>query len=124
MQSTQPVLRSDAMLDVFLSHKEKDSQVAAKIKECLKDKFHATVFLSSDAKDLRGGDKWLKALHEKLEEARWLVLLYSDAGQNWDWCIYEGGFFRGHHIDSRNDNLAVLHPKGTSPPAPFKEIQA
>jgi hypothetical protein len=124
MQSTQPVLRSDAMLDVFLSHKEKDSQVAAKIKECLKDKFHANVFLSSDAKDLRGGDNWLDALHAKLEEARWLVLLYSDAGQNWDWCIYEGGFFRGHHIDSRNDNLAVLHPRGTSPPAPFKAIQA
>src|ERR1700722_10785750 len=103
MQSTQPVLRSDAMLDVFLSHKEKDSQVAAKIKECLKDKFHATVFLSSDAKDLRGGDKWLKAVHVKLEEE---------------------GCFRAHNIYSRNDTLAVLHPKGTSPPAPFKEIQA
>ena len=57
------------MLDIFLSHKEKDSEVAAKIKECLREKFHATVFLSSDAKDLRGGDKWLEALHSKLEEA-------------------------------------------------------
>jgi|HubBroStandDraft_6_1064221.scaffolds.fasta_scaffold225836_1 hypothetical protein len=111
------------MPNVFLSHRAEDSETAKTIRNSLVRSLCADVFLSSDAKDLPGGADWRKTIEEKLKWSRWLVLLYSDARENWDWCVYEGAFFLGHHDDAVAANLTVLHPQGTSPPVPFNNKQ-
>ena len=111
------------MSNIFLSHKAKDGEVASKIKSNLHGWFAADVFLSSDAESLRGGDQWRETIHSALKSSSWLVLLYSDARENWDWCIYEGAYFLGHHADRASGKLTILHPEGTSPPNPFDAWQ-
>jgi hypothetical protein len=109
------------MPDIFLSHKSKDAKVAGDVKAALEKWFNATVFLSSDAQSLRGGARWRDEIHSGLKRSRWLVMLYTDARENWDWCIYEAAYFLGHHADLDSGKLTILHPEGATPPVPFGE---
>src|SRR5262249_28822078 len=51
-----------------------------------------------------------------------LVLLYTDRMKNWDWCVYESGYFQGAHRGDPKP-LVVLHYEKVEPPAPLKHLQ-
>src|ERR1700732_4216411 len=112
------------MPDIFLSHKANDAKVAGDVKKILEKWFNAAVFLSSDARSLRGGVKWREEIHSGLKRSRWLVLLFTDARENWDWCIYEAAYFLGHHADTDSGKLTIIHPEGATAPVPIAEWQS
>ena len=110
---------------VFISHKNKDKKAARTLQEilaggCPKVEF----FLSSDAKSLPGGKPWWQEIHAALDRADWLLLIYTTPSDNWDWCVYEAGYFAGRRQATNTHSLVVMHPPGVVPPAPLTAWQS
>jgi hypothetical protein len=114
-----PVLR------IFISHKAKDKEAAQKLKDILGQRCtKVELFLSSDAKSLQGGKPWWDEIHNALDAAHWLIMIYTNPSENWDWCVYEAGYFAGRQGVDRAKSLVVLHPLGVVPPAPLAHWQS
>lgn len=112
-------------LIIFISHKTKDKAAAQVLKDLLMGHCTGlTVFLSSDARDISVGNRWWETIHENLDKADWLLLLYTTPNDNWDWCIYEAGYFAGRRSARKTDTLLVLHPPGVTRPAPLSAWQS
>jgi hypothetical protein len=111
-------------IHVFISHKERDKELARRIKGLLLQRGkpgRLRVFASSDAGDLPG-TQWFPFIHRELAQAHSLILLYTDPRQVWDWCLYEAGYFAGRFGDvSDVNNLFVLHPRRVPRPAPLQQ---
>ena len=108
----------DMKLKLFISHKHKDEEIAREIIKQLElyaaDKIE---FYLSEENPF--GVNWHNKVHEELKEADHLLLLYTDPSSDWDWCMYETGFFsRGIH-DKREEHkhrLICLHrPEDETP---------
>jgi len=117
---------------VFISHKSKDKDAALKLKDLLTSAINGLqVFASCDAADLRVGEEWNTKIHEALTRAYWMILLYTDPSDNWDWCLYECGFhaLKIHNqeldppADGKRYKMTVLCPEGVTPPAPLTRWQ-
>jgi len=117
---------------VFISHKSKDKDAALKLKDLLTSSINGLqVFASCDAADLRVGEEWNSKIHEELTRAYWMILLYTDPSDNWDWCLYECGYhalkIHKQELDPPADGkcykMTVLCPEGVTPPAPLTRWQ-
>jgi len=105
---------------LFLSHKAttRDMAVAARVKQalsCLEPGID--VFLSSDASDLGGADPFLQRIPAELDARREFALLFTDRDQEWDWCLWETGYARGHHGDMAR--ITAFHPANLAAPKPI-----
>jgi hypothetical protein len=111
------------LVRIFISHKDGDREAAKDIHDLLKryGKGKLDVFVSEE---LPKGEGWREALLEQLRLADRLVLLYTDPHQNWDWCLYESGFFHGRHDQDKSKRLVVVHDSEISPPKPLQYIQS
>jgi len=116
---------------IFISHKNRDRELGKDIKDHLLERVKPgkgrpalDVFLSSDAESIVRGKPWLNSIHDALQSADCLILLYTDQRQVWDWCLYEAGYFarRFKSLEDARD-LFVFHPKGIVPPAPLQPWQ-
>src|SRR5436190_12486349 len=126
------------VLNIFISHKSKDEAAAKELKRlldahCRKIK----AFLSCDLKCLPGGTDWREGIHRALNEANWLILIYTTPGDNWDWCLYEAGYFAGRVNAAKADDappdpnamgaansLLVLHPPHVQSTPPLSAWQS
>src|SRR5687768_5259046 len=117
---------------IFLSHKVRDGAAAAEIKKFILAAFPSlrneqnqtdNIFLSSDGESIPKGTVWQVQIEKQLREADALLMLYTDPHQNWDWCLYEGGYFGGNHFSDPAKLLYVLHPQTAPVPAPLKHRQ-
>src|SRR5438093_9019958 len=111
---------------VFISHKSRDKNAAMALKQILlRSCSDLHVFVSSDAHDMPNGHEWRAEIHRNLEAAHWLILLYTDPTDNWDWCLYECGYHasRIRTGEPMSRKLTVLCPQGITPPAPLTEWQ-
>ena len=122
----------EPLLRIFLSHKSKDAARAAELKMAL-ERYGAgrlTVFVSG--KSIQVGQQWAPQLVSNLAMADILILLYSPSVENWDWCLYEGGFFVGSHERELageggkgcRDRLICLHHPDLTLPQPLQSWQA
>lgn len=108
-------------VSIFLSHKGEDVDVAKVIKgriEALsagKIQFHLS-------EELPKGDDWYAWIERNLESANWFMLLFTDPSNNWDWCLYEAGLFRGIG-NKEKDRLICLHDKCVEVPNQLKRFQ-
>jgi hypothetical protein len=109
-------------LRLFISHKVDACEGAREIAKKLRalGKGALEVFISEE---LPYGLDWLTTLHRELDKADKLVLLYTDPDQQWDWCLYESGFFRGRASDNAGKSVIVFHDIDVPPPAPLQHIQ-
>jgi hypothetical protein len=62
---------------------------------------------------------WADEIFDKLKRADWLLLLYTDPSEEWDWCLFEAGFF-ARSIKGTEKRLICLHTLEDPPPMPVQ----
>jgi len=114
-------------LEIFLSYKETDKEAANKLATALEfiGRNRIKVFIAAK---LDSGKTWPEAIHKQLHDADWLILLYTDPTDDWDWCMYETGFFTACNPKLESSRRVVcLRPVNCPPPNPLaqrKSVQA
>ena len=110
-------------LKVFISYKQKDFDFADRIRQQLErtgTNNGIRVFVSGDDQELKAGQEWRNVVLKNLREAHVLIFLYTDPSLNWDWCLYETGYFDGRLDPNQLDRrLYLLHRGDVSPVGPF-----
>jgi hypothetical protein len=106
---------------VFLSHKERDEPAARRIKdelENLSGGMHIHLF-----EDIPGGTDYREWLNETFRSADLLILLYTDPTEEWDWCLFEAGWFTPLRSENRRPVICLYNPEG-DPPKPLGNLEA
>jgi len=115
----EPRLRQKS---VFISHKSKDQEGAKLIEELLSGSGGnlLDVFISER---IQAGQVWSKKIFEQLGKADYLILLYTDPSEEWDWCLFEAGFYAGRANEDKTQ-LVCLHSTQHPPPRPLQQWQS
>jgi hypothetical protein len=75
---------------IFLSHSSKDNGIAGRVKACLEQLGHRSVFLDFDPeKGIPAGRDWEKELYAQLRECRAVIVLCSHISMASRWCFAE-----------------------------------
>ena len=117
-----PPESGEKRVGIFVSHKHDDRLAAMHIKSRFEE-------LGGDRLDvyvselIPTGEQWDPKIHQWLKESDWLLLLYTGPGVEWDWCLYETGFFAGSH-ETNTKRLVCLHREGVELPGPLKGWEA
>ena len=119
---SQPVARAPGVRHVFISHKAKDELAAEAIRKALKMRGGNSleIFVSER---IKAGSQWSEEIWKSLKRADWLLLLYTDPSQEWDWCLFEAGFFVGQSREG-DTRLVCLHTTEVPPPMPVRHWQS
>lgn len=109
---------------IFISHKSTDKDVALSLKKLLAD--HTTKVDYFVSEEIDTGEKWRETIIKLLHQSRFLVLVFTDPHENWNWCLYETGFFDAltevadkAHIR----RIFCLHHPDIEPPNPIADLQ-
>jgi hypothetical protein len=107
---------------VFISHKGRDAPAAEAIRKALKMRGPKSleIFVSER---IKAGLEWSPEIWKNLRRADWLLLLYTDPSQEWDWCLFEAGFFAGQSREG-DTRLVCLHTTDAPPPMPVRHWQS
>jgi hypothetical protein len=110
-------------LQVFLSHKEIDHSPAKEIATALRRAGRRGVQVHYSGEREQFGQDFLKWIEDHLEQAEWYILAYTEPSKNWDWCLYEAGYFEAcqRSRDNQNYRVICLHPDPRVP-APLKRF--
>src|SRR5690349_16965854 len=81
-------------LCIFLSHKLGDSERNARRVAGDLAMFGGRSVSVLCSANFERGEEWEPKIREGLVKADWLILLYTGPTVEWDWCLYETGFFR------------------------------
>jgi hypothetical protein len=117
--TTQPDRLPEPPLRMFISYKKKDHAATEVIKQKLLkiggDRIK--VFVSGDEP---AGIQWRPNVLKELISAHILIFLYTDPESQWDWCLYETGYFDARQDPKElNRHLYVLHRREDPPSGPF-----
>jgi len=110
---------------VFLSHKVKDAKVTNSIKRLLSRNTENVDFFVSEG--IEKGANWRKSIADHLNSSSFLVLVFTDPNDDWEWCLYETGFFDAlSQIPSNTQprRIYCLHHDSHDPPAPIADLQS
>ncbi len=109
--------QNEGTLRIFLSHKAIDLPTAQQIATAFKTKGAGQVDISYSGEKSQFGKDYRQWIEDKLEAAEWYILAYTEPLNNWDWCLYEAGYFEACQ-KSRNDQnyrIICLHPDEDRP---------
>ena len=107
-------------LHIFLSHKlSSDTLAARQFISHLTTYSQDQIEVVSSAEFPRG-EEWEPKIRAALDTADWLILLFTDAEENWDWCLYETGYFRARMDAASGKRLICLYKATISPPNPLR----
>ena len=113
---------SNNKISVFFSYKKKDEEAAVKIVNLLR-KFSAgrleITFQAEFTSDI-AGRPYRKKIIDEIKNANWFILLFPDPQDDWDWCLYEAGFFAAQFTSA--DRLICLH-HSSKKPSPIEDYQ-
>ncbi len=114
---------NDSTLQIFLSHKMgRDGQVAKGIAAALGAHGGNRVVVHCSS-EFRAGDKWKQKVNDCLLASNWLILLYTDEDETWDWCLYEVGRFDS--IENVHDKRIIcIHDPRVAIPSPLNDYNA
>src|SRR5574338_441645 len=108
-------------LKIFLSHKHTNRHKASEIKRLIEeDVENLEIFV---AQQIERVSEWLPRVYDELRDAKWLILLYTDPNHEWDWCLYEAGFFAAHENQDKTRRLICLFPPQIDAPSPLQGWQ-
>jgi hypothetical protein len=115
---------------IFLSYKSsdpKDKKSAKRIKEILEGLSRDAVQVFASDESIHAGDNWRPVINKEINEADYLIFLYTDRHANWDWCHFEAGLFlktapESVEVDKRR--IFCIHPASVGdPPSPLGTFQ-
>ena len=108
---------------LFVSHKHADSKIAQVIAGFLEDKTNNGIRVYLSSNPTFKGPKIGKGLNAQLRQALWdtelLILVYTSADQDWQYCMWECGV--ATHPQSP-DSTIIVFQCGSDIPAPFKDV--
>lgn len=102
---------------IFISHKSRDKAAAIRIRTTLK-KYGGNGMDIFVSEQIEPGKEWPSEIWEHLLKADWLLLLYTDESEEWDWCLFDAGFFATKGKGC-NEGLVCLHVTEVLPPKPL-----
>jgi TIR domain len=102
---------------VFLSYNDEDA--ASKLIEALDIVFQDGDFFF--AQRIPKGKDWREEIDHGLKTTRCLILLYTDPGLDWSWCLFEAGAFRV--VGEPQRELFCLYSPDEEPPSPLANLQ-
>lgn len=108
---------ADNKQQIFISHKSRDKAAALRIRTTL-EKFGGNSMDVFVSEQIEPGKEWPSVIWEHLLKADWLLLLYTDESEEWDWCLFEAGFFAAKGKGC-NKGLVCLHVTEVLPPKPL-----
>ena len=122
-QVKSPDQATDNKLHIFISHKIVDKELAEIVKKKLTSYGYPRmeIFLSEE---IPYGKNWNDEIHAALRRADWLIFIYTDPSREWDWCLYEIGYFARQTQTGIASRLVCLHAIDTTIPAPLHGWQA
>jgi hypothetical protein len=114
------------VLNIFLSHKLGHfEQNARRVAGALALFGGQNVRVTYSA-NFERGEEWEPKIREGLAKAHWLILLYTGPNVEWDWCLYETGFFRALMEEGKSvkeeRRLICLHDPRHPVPAPLRGL--
>src|SRR5262245_43164957 len=96
----RPRLASRSLpLRVFVSYKLRDFDAANQIGQLLRriGGNNIDVFVAGDSESIRPATDFRAQILKKLCEAHVVIFFQPDPNLQWDWCLYETGYFDGLH---------------------------
>jgi len=82
------------VLRMFISHKmPTDTSLAQQIGSRLA-LYGGNQIRVKHAGQFRYGENWRELIQRELDDAHWLVYLYTDQDEDWGFCLFECGYFR------------------------------
>jgi hypothetical protein len=127
---------SSDCLKIFLSHKSTDHLAVEAIKRKLTDIDPVRVSVFSSPSVEHAGSDYREAIEAHLRQSHCVILLYTDSTQQWDWSLYECGYFHGHHHghfggSKHKDHdcyvgrcLFIVHREGVFRPKPLENWES
>jgi hypothetical protein len=108
---------------LFISHKHSDGKIAQVVAAFIEEKSNNAVRVHLSSNPDFQGPKFGKGLNAQLREALWntdvLILIYTSADQDWQYCMWECGV--ATHPQSRDTNIIVFQC-ATEAPSPFQDV--
>src|SRR5271165_4884778 len=109
-------------LQIFLSHKKGDSERNARHIAGDLALFGGPNVKVICSANFEPGENWEQKIRQGLASSNWLVLLYTGPHTEWDWCLFETGFFRALMGDQEQRRLICLHDPLFPVPAPLRSF--
>lgn len=110
--------------NVFISYKINEcgdaiDNITKKLMLGHEDKLH--IFASTS---LKAGSPWRDEIHDELNKADLLILIYLDASEQYDWCFYETGFMSGGvYSGKKRGKIMVVTGESIEMPSPVEGWQ-
>jgi hypothetical protein len=107
---------------IFISHKVVDRTLAKALKSVLLQlgMHDEDVFLSEE---ISPGVPWNEKILDALRSSETLVFIYTDPSLDWDWCLFECGFFAGLPKIGGKDRRLICINAGIGRPSPLDRWQ-
>ena len=109
-------------LQIFLSHKKGDSERNAQHIAGDLALFGGPNVKVICSANFEPGENWEQKIRQGLTNSSWLVLLYTGPHTEWDWCLFETGFFRALMGEQESRRLICLHDPLFAVPAPLRSF--
>lgn len=126
---------------IFISHKHEDYDIAKMLGHVLRhelaglaqipngeEMYHelgraleVDVFLSED---IPTGSNWRGRIEDALQTSDLMILLYTHADMNWNWCFYEAGLYTDLSTVERERKKILVINNGIDQPGPTEHIQS
>jgi len=116
-------------LAIFVSHKNVDHGIASQMVELLRQEGSERVEIISFLDGSHHGKNYREWIEGNLDRANWYILIFTDPYENWDWCLYEAGYFKaqkfgtdaesGEADEGDPNRLLCFHP-GKRVPSPLE----
>ena len=109
---------------VFVSHKAVDRELAATFMlNLLKHDVHKKIHTFISSFDISAGKPWPTEVHNELRNSQWLILFYTSPEQNWNWCLYEAGYFSAFIEEDPKKRIFCIHHPNVEVPKPLDKWQ-
>lgn len=82
------------MLRIFISHKMPTDTPLAQVIASKLALYAGNQVKVTHAGSFRYGEAWRRRIQEELDQAHWLIFLYTAQDEDWGFCLFECGYFR------------------------------
>lgn len=116
--------QQDKTLKIFVSHKEIDHWTASKLAGALDFIGGPNVDVRYSGERKHFGHDFREWIETRLEQADWYILAYTEPAKNWDWCLYEAGYFEAVKKNGDRPYRLICIHQGDSVPKPLDRFDS
>ena len=108
---------------IFVSHKKKDEPMVHRFMEELLRYDNSSQIALYSSRNTIPGENWRERITQELDESDWLFFFHTSKKDNYDWCLFETGYFAGRHNGNREKRIICLHHPKIERSKPFGQYQ-